>query len=65
MTDDLKWKATKNGRRPQNIKSWISQQLLIESFSNFKLKLRASDENDFQFMTTSKYEMLNISGPTG
>ena len=23
--DDLKWKTTSNGRRPQNIKSWIYQ----------------------------------------
>ena len=32
--DDLQWK------QPQNIKSWISQQPLVGSSSNFKLKLR-------------------------
>ena len=33
-------KTTFNGRRPQNIKSGISQQSLIGSYSNFKLRLR-------------------------
>ena len=33
-------KTTSNGRRPQNIKSGISQQPLIGSYSNFKLSLR-------------------------
>ena len=36
----FKMKTTSNGRRPQNIKSGISQQPLIGSYSNFKLKLR-------------------------
>ena len=36
----LKIKTTSNGRRPQNIKSGISQQPLIGSHSNFKLKLK-------------------------
>ena len=40
MEDDLQWKTTSNGRRPQNIKSGISQQPLIGSYSNFKLRLR-------------------------
>ena len=31
-------KTTKNGRRPQKIKSGIYQQLLIGPFSNIKLK---------------------------
>ena len=38
-------KTTSNGRRPKNVKSWISQQSsLIESFSNFKLKLRGLNQ---------------------
>ena len=32
-------KMTSNGRQPQNIKSGISQQPLIGSYSNFKLKI--------------------------
>ena len=43
--DDLQWKTTSNGRRPQNNKSGISQQLLIGSFSNLKLKLRGPNQN--------------------
>ena len=39
MEEDLKWKKTSNGRRPQNIESWISQQPLVGSYSNFKLML--------------------------
>ena len=38
--DDPQWKTTPNGRRLQNIKSWIYQQPFIGSYSNFKLKLR-------------------------
>ena len=38
IKDDLK--ITSNGRQPQNIKSGISQQPLIGSYSSFKLKLR-------------------------
>ena len=41
----LEMKTTSNGRRPQNIKSWISQQPLIGSSSNFKLKLRGPNKN--------------------
>jgi hypothetical protein len=42
--DDLQWKTTLNGRWPQNIKSGISQQPLIGSSSNFKLKLSLGDQ---------------------
>ena len=38
-------KTTSNGRWPQNIKRWISQQPLIGSSSNFKLKLRGPNQN--------------------
>jgi hypothetical protein len=41
----LEMKTTSNGRRPQNIKSGISQQPLIGSSSNFKLKLRGPHKN--------------------
>ena len=41
----IEMKTTSNGRRPKNIKSWISQQSLIKSFSNFKLKLRGLNQN--------------------
>ena len=41
----LEMKTTSNGRRPQNIKSWISQQPLIGSFSNLKLTLRGPNQN--------------------
>ena len=33
-------KTTSNGRPPENIKCGISQQPLIGSYSNFKLRLR-------------------------
>ena len=36
---------TSNGRRTQNIKSGISQQPLIGSSSNFKLKLIGPNQN--------------------
>ena len=42
----LEIKTTCNGRQPQNIKSWISQQPLIGSSSNFKLKLRGPNKNN-------------------
>ena len=35
-----KIKMTPKERRPQTMKSWISQQPLFGSYSNFKLKLR-------------------------
>jgi hypothetical protein len=38
IEDDLQW--TSNGRRPQNIKNRISQHPLVQSYPNFKLKLR-------------------------
>ena len=67
MEDDLH----SNRRRPQNIKSWISQQPLIGSSSNFKLKLRGPNQNqnawnedDLQWKTTSKYWKWNISATT-
>ena len=37
--DDLKWHTTYNGRLPQNMKSRISQQPLVGSYSNLKLKI--------------------------
>ena len=39
-------KTTSNGRRPQNVKSWISQQPLIGSSWNFKLKPRGPNQNE-------------------
>ena len=41
----LEIKSTFNGWRPQNIKRWISQQPLIGSSSNFKLKFRGQNQN--------------------
>ena len=47
----LDMKTTSNGRRPQdgrqpqNNISWISQQPVIGSSSNFKLKLMGTNEN--------------------
>jgi hypothetical protein len=41
----LQMKKTSYGRRPENIKSGISQQPLIGSNSNFKLKLRLPKKN--------------------
>ena len=57
-------KNTSNGRRHTNIKTGISQQPLIGSCSNFKLKLRLPKikftnpwiEDDLQWKTTSKYQ---------
>ena len=43
----LERKKTINGRRPQNIESWISQQPLIGITSNFKLKLGGPNQNQF------------------
>jgi hypothetical protein len=39
-------KTTSNGRQPQNVKSWISQQPLIGASSNFNLKLRGPNKNN-------------------
>ena len=44
------WKMTPmeddpNGRRPQNIKCRISQQPLVGSYPNFKLKLRRPNQS--------------------
>ena len=51
-------KKTYNGRRPLNIKSWISQQPLIGSYSKFKLNLRSSNQSlqMLPMKTTSKIE---------
>ncbi len=56
----VKMKTTFNRRRPQNIKSWISQQPLIGFSSNFKHKLRdqtkfknTQNEDALQQKTTS------------
>jgi hypothetical protein len=38
--DNLQWKTTSNGRRHKSIENWVSQQLLIGSYSNFELKLK-------------------------
>ena len=46
-------KTDLNGRGPQIIKSGVSQQVLMESFSNFELKPRVSNR--------SKNLKLNIS----
>ena len=43
--DDLQLKATSNGRWPQNILCWISQQPLMGSFFKFKVKLRGPNQN--------------------
>ena len=45
MKDDHQWKMTSNGRRPQNIERGISQQPLIGSYSNSKLKLRGQNHS--------------------
>ena len=41
----LQLKTTSNGRWPQNIKNWISQQPIIGSSSNLKHKLRGPNQN--------------------
>ena len=53
MEDDLQWKTTSKERQPQNIKSWISQQPLIEFGSHFKLKLRGPNQNKYPKMKTT------------
>jgi hypothetical protein len=57
----LEMKMTSNRRQPQNNKSWISQQTLIGSSSNFKSKLMGPKQNqnpwneyDLQWKKTSK-----------
>ena len=37
--DDLSWKMTPCGRRPQKLKLGISQQSLVRSYSNLKCRL--------------------------
>ena len=41
----IQMKTTSQGRRPQNIKSRISQQPLFRSYPNFKLKLMWPKQN--------------------
>ena len=41
----LESKLTINERRPQYIERCISQQPLVECYSNFKLKLRGPNQN--------------------
>jgi hypothetical protein len=53
MEDDFQWKTLSIGRWPQIIKSGISQQPLIRSSSNFKLKLREPNKKMLQMKTTS------------
>ena len=43
--DDLQRKTTTNGRRPQNMKSGISQQPLVGPYSNLKLMLIGSNQS--------------------
>ena len=38
-------KMTSNWRLPQNLESWISEQPLLESSSNFKFKLKGLKQN--------------------
>ena len=47
--DDLQWETTFNGRWPQNMESWISQQPLIGSSSNFKHKLMGPKQSQKRF----------------
>jgi hypothetical protein len=52
-----------HGRRPQNIKSGISLQPLTGSSSNFKLKLRGTNQNGILLeieMTTNGKRPQNI-----
>ena len=65
-------RVTSNGRWPKTIKSWLSQQPLLISSSNFKLMLKwpnqnennTKNEDDLQRKTTSKYLELNTSATT-
>ena len=41
--DDLSWKMTPCGRRPQKLKLEISQQPLVRSYSNLKCRLIVPD----------------------
>ena len=43
--DNLKRKTTSNGRQPQNLKSGISQQPLVGSYSHSNLKLIRSNQS--------------------
>ena len=53
--DDLNQKTTSNGRQPQNLKSGISQQPLVGSYSNSNLKLIGSTQivHRYQIKMTS------------
>jgi hypothetical protein len=53
--EGLQWKTTSSGRWPQNMKIRISQQPLVGSYSNLKLKLLGSNQSEqtYQMKTTS------------
>ena len=42
--DDLSWKMTPGGRRPQKSKLGISQQPLVRSYSNLKYRLKGPNQ---------------------
>ena len=56
----LEIKTTSNGRQPQNIKSWIYQQPLIGSSSNFKLKLRGPNQHQKSLKWRSSGDQTKI-----
>jgi hypothetical protein len=62
----VEMKTTSKGRRPQNIKSRISQQPLMRSFFNFQLKPMGPSQNKrlLEMKMTSKYLKRNISATT-
>jgi hypothetical protein len=53
--DDLQWNTTTNGRGPQNMKSEISQETLVGSYSNLKTETMGSNQSvqRYQMETTS------------
>ena len=49
--DNLQLKTNSNGRWPQNMRIWISQQALIGSSSNFKHKLMGPHQSQITKVT--------------
>ena len=55
MKKFLEMNTTSNGRRPPNNESWLSQQPLIRSSSNFKFMLTGPNQNKINLEMKTTY----------
>jgi hypothetical protein len=53
-------KTTFNGRQPQNMKSGISQQPLVGTYSNLKLELMELNQNAQRSQTKNNLKILEV-----